>query len=243
VDTDPRSCLAAVEDERVVAFGMLHRRDDVGFVAFLFVLPERQGRGFGRALLEAAHEAAGRPSRTAVCVEADQPVATGLYAARGLLPRVPLYLLRGPLDPRVLPALPGGIRAAPLDHRRVAGLDAEVLGHRRPFDHAWWAASGRGWQVEDADGELLGYGYGQPSGRLGPVAARDPASLPLLLGVLARAVRPPDGWQVIVPGTAGAALPVLLAAGLRIDGVPAVYCADHPGPRLDRYLPASFALP
>jgi hypothetical protein len=38
------------------------------------------------------------------------------------------------------------------------------------------------------------------------------------------------------------ALGPLLAAGLRMDGAPAVYCTDGPGPRLDRYLPMSFAL-
>ncbi len=75
------------------------------------------------------------------------------------------------------------------------------------------------------------------------MAARDPASLPFVLGVLARRVRPADGWQAIVPGPAASALPRLLAAGLRIDAVPALYCADHPGPLLDRYLPGSFALP
>ena len=54
--------------------------------------------------------------------------------------------------------------------------------------------------------------------------------------------RPPGPWQAYVPGVAADALVALLKAGLRIEGSPALFCADAPGPRLECYLPAGFAL-
>ena len=44
------------------------------------------------------------------------------------------------------------------------------------------------------------------------------------------------------PGQAIEVLRPLLAVGARIDGSPAIYCSNGPGPRFDRYLPMSFAL-
>ena len=97
---------------------MLHARVGIGFLAFLFVLPAWQGRGIGRAILDACREGAGRPARLGTCAEADQPASTALYAACGLSPRTPLYLLRGAISPANLPELPPGYRARrPLGRR------------------------------------------------------------------------------------------------------------------------------
>ena len=116
-----------------------------------------------------------------------------------------------------------------------------LLGYQRPADHAFFARSGRqGVAVEDGRGEVVGYGYVQRSGRLGPVAVADPDLMAGPRRSPARSVVVPDGWQAVVPGTSGA-LPLLLAQGLRIDATPAVYCADHAGPDFERYLPTSFA--
>ena len=193
-------------------------------------------------ILDACRDGAGRPARLGTCAEADQPVSTGLYAALGLAPRTPLYLLRGAMSPANLPGLPPELRARPLAEPDVVALDDALLGYQRPADHAFFARSRRqGWAVEDEGGEVVGYGYVQPSGRLGPVAVADPDLMAGLVGHLARSVVVPDGWQAVVPGTS-CALPLLLAHGLRIDATPAVYCADHAGPAFERYLPTSFAL-
>jgi GNAT superfamily N-acetyltransferase len=240
--TDPASSIVADDHGRVVAFGMLHARGSDGFLAFLFVLPAWQGRGIGRAILDACRDGAGRPPRLGTCAEADQPVSTGLYAAQGLAPRTPLYLLRGALSPASLPDLPVGLRPRRLVERDVVALDDALLGYQRSADHAFFATSGRlGWAVDDDRGEVVAYGYVQPSGRLGPVGVADPNLLGGLIGHLARSIVIADGWQVVVPGVSRA-LPLLLAQGLRIDATPAVYCADHEGPAFERYLPTSFAL-
>lgn len=240
---EPLAAFVADDYGRGIGFGVAHRRDDVGFVSFLYVLPEQQRRGIGRALLRACYEALGQPPRMAACAEADQPVATALYATMGMSPRLPIYLLTGELDPRVLPALPPGIEANRLASADVVGLDAAVLGHQRARDHDRLRHDEhQGWTLRSADGSISGYGYVHPNGRLGPLATADPSLLPPLLGHLIRSVQPTGAWQVIVPGPAATLLPTLLSSGMRIDGTPAVYCADHEGPRFDRYLPMSFAL-
>ena len=182
------------------------------------------------------------------CAEADQLVSTGLYASLGLAPREPIYLLRGELDASVLPALPPGLTG--WSHRPGrARASLEVLGSldlasglprvRRTTPSGRRRASRL---VVRGGGELLGYGYAHPGGRIGPVSRPSPDLLPAMLGHLVRHVPVLEGRQVVVPGAATTALGPLLAAGMRIDGTPAVYCADRPGPRFDRYLPMSFAL-
>jgi GNAT superfamily N-acetyltransferase len=246
VGTDPSSSVVAEDDGRVVAFGILSRRGRHGFLSFLFVLPDRQGRGLGRAVLHACLRGAVRPERMGTMADADQPVSLGLYASEGMVPRVPVYVLRGVPAADALPGVPKGLRTremTPDASAAVDALDERLLGYARPIEHAFWAASRRrGWLLEEAGGGLLGYGYAQPSGRIGPVAAEGATRLPVLLGHLARSLRVNDAWQVLVPGPAATALRLLLASGLRIDRGPGVFCADHDGPAFDRYLPMSFAL-
>ncbi len=246
--TDPRTCIVAEDGGRVTAFGVLMVREGHAFLSFLFVLPAWQARGIGRAVLGACLATAGPMRCRSTCAEADQLVSTGLYASLGLAPREPVYLLRGELHSSVLPELPSGLRAGPIDPAApgllelLGSLDLAVMGYRRPVDHAFWTAGGRlGWWFE-AEGQLLGYGYAHPGGRLGPLLATELGYLPAMLGHLVRHVAVLEGHQAIVPGSATTALDALLAAGLRLDGTPAVYCTDRPGPRFDRYLPMSFAL-
>lgn len=246
--TDPGSSFVADDRGRVVAFGVVMVREGDAFLSFLFVLPPWQGRGLGRAIVSACLDGAGTTVRLATCAEADQPVSTGLYASLGLTPRELVYLLRGTLDEEALPRLPAAVLARPIGAEAlspsgaISELDLRLLGYRRAHDHAFWAAGGRlGWLFE-GDAGPLGYGYAHPSGRIGPVAAEDPGWLPAMLGHLVRSVPVLEGRQAVVPGVATTALLPLLSAGLRLDGTPAVYCTDRPGPRLDRYLPMSFAL-
>jgi len=241
--TDPGSCFVAADRRRVVAFGILMVRDGDAFLSFLFVLPPWQGRGVGRAIITACLHGGGRVRRLSTCAEADQLVSTGLYAALGLAPREPVYLLRGDIDDAAMPQLGDGVRARPVAMEAVADVDVEVLGYRRPEDHRFWAGGERrGWMFETDGGSVIGYGYAHHSGRMGPVAALDAGHLPSFLGHLVRGTPVLEGRQVVVGGRAIETLRALLGAGMRLDGTPAVYCAEQSGPRFDRYLPMSFAL-
>jgi GNAT superfamily N-acetyltransferase len=243
LSTDPSSSMVADDHGRVVAFGIVMRRGNDAFLSFLVVEPRWQSHGLGRAVLDACLRGAGETQRVSTCAEADQPVSTGLYASLGLAPRAPIYLLRGALADDALPGLPDGVRARPIDAEVVAALDLDLLGYERPAEHVFWANGERqGWMFISDVGSLLGYGYAHRSGRIGPVAAVEPLYLPWFLGHLVRSTDVLEGRQLVMPGACIAALQPLLAAGVRIDGTPAVYCAQGPGPRFDRYIPMSFAL-
>ncbi len=243
-----------------VGFGMAHRRDGHWFLAFLFVLPDWQGQKIGRELVERCLPPAAERDRMAVCVESVQPVSTALYTTFGMTPRVPLYVMTGSLKAGALPDganSPGGLEAlafealagdGPGGHAQLAAhvgtLDRELLGYERPEEHRFWRTlEAKGFlYFRGGETEAAGYGYAEASGRVGPVAVRDPDLLPNVLGHLVRVVKPLGGWQVMVPGPAREAWLPLLGAGLRIDGPPAIYSSTWAGPPFDRYLPLNFAL-
>ena len=241
--TDPESAYVADDRGRIVAFGMVMRRGAEAYLSFLFVEPRWQGHGVGRAVLAACLEGAGEGvAHVSVCAEANQPVSTGLYAKMGMVPRTPIYLLRGALSDEALPTVPESVGRHPVRAEDVAAFDRELMGYERPQDHAFWARERTGALFTDEGGAVLGYGYAHPSGRIGPVAAADPADLPRFVGYLVRLTDVLEGRQLVVPGPASTILVPLLRAGLRIDGTPAIHLAQSPGPAFDRYIPMSYAL-
>jgi ribosomal protein S18 acetylase RimI-like enzyme len=186
-----------------------------------------------------------------------QPISNAMYARRGMTPRVPAWRLSGePYRWSALPALPRSLEAVPFDAiganghegpRRLAeavgAIDREVIGITHPADHEYLRRDGRtGFLVREREGRVLGYAYGSGVGRLGPVAALDPALLPSLLGVAIRGVPTFGAVAAWVPGTAEPALRGLLDAGLRLDRFPAILCWSRPDHPFARYLPINLAM-
>jgi GNAT superfamily N-acetyltransferase len=247
VASDPQLCWLARDGESgtVSGFAMAVARGSLRYLSFLFVAPDFQDRGVGRALLARAVPPSGHRG---VAIEAIQPASAALYASIGLLPRLPIYTFIGQLR-QSLPGLPAGLTLEPLGGGRevLDGLDEQVLGFSRRQDHRAWLGWDRQCYValDDtlADRPAVGYGYAHRSGRFGPVLSLDAAHLRPLVAELMVRVTPIDAWQVLVPAAAAEVFVDLLNAGLRIDGPPALLCAD--GLTIDhaRYLPATFALP
>jgi GNAT superfamily N-acetyltransferase len=259
VVSHPSGAWVAEEMGSVVAFAIAVERARCWFLSFLFVLPDHQSRGLGRRLLERALPAEGRDAWLAAggwlgtVAEAIQPVSTALYASLGMLPRTPLYLLTGEVAEAGLPALARHIAAIPFTEAEradpdrleaeLAAFDHVAVGFARPGDHRDDRVGGRIGLLfrSRADGRAVGYGYVQPSGRIGPVYADDPSDLAAMLGALVGQVRPAGAWQIVVPGPAPA-LPVLLRAGFRLETDTAVHCATSSILAADRYVPRNFAL-
>jgi GNAT superfamily N-acetyltransferase len=257
IHTDPRSTWVADERGRIIGFGMAHQRGNHWYLGFLFVRPDRQGRGVGRAILERClpEESERGRTRLSVCIEAIQPVSTALYAQYGMLPRLPVYVLIGEVRTGSLPDPARGLAAAGLEavpfgslddpalvSFELDALDRPVVGYARPQEHQFLAVPDRKGFLYREGPRVAAYGYVQPSGRIGPVCATEPSMLAPILGHLVQAVKPVGAWQAIVPGPAGDALLPLMRAGLRIDEPPVLYCSSWDGPRFDRYLPINFAL-
>jgi GNAT superfamily N-acetyltransferase len=274
--TDPdRFWVATGPDAGVVGFAAASVREGLWFLAMLFVHPDVQAGGIGQVLMD--HAQAGRavdpggpgvPGPTdafdtgihtwGMCTDAVQPISNGLYARRGMVPRIPIWRLFGEVRrwPAV-PQLPASLEAVafetvagtePDGERRLQSilddLEREVIGSAHPQDHEFLRREGRvGFLVRDrGDRRPLGYVYGSGIGRMGPLLALDPALHPSIVGVAVRetpALGPVALW---VPGTADIATRALLDAGLRLDGFPGLICwsrRDHP---FDRYLPISLAV-
>ncbi len=254
VETDPDGCWLAEHDGRVVGFGLAHRREDHWYLAFLFILPSEQSRGLGRSLLDAClgNAEGSRPRRRSVVVEAIQPVSTALYAQFGMVPRVPLYVFTGEIRQGALPDGETALGAADLSAAEFSGfreqaqddidaLDRTVVGWARQPEHVYLGTADRRAFLYRRGSDVVGYGYVQRSGRVGPICTLETADLLPITTHLLGATRPPGAWQVIVPGPASALYTALLRAGLRIDGPPAIFCSSWDGPAFDRYVPMNFA--
>jgi GNAT superfamily N-acetyltransferase len=242
--------------ERIVGFAAAVVRGGVWFLSMLFVLPEEQGLGLGRTLLDRVLPPRGAGLALGTATDSAQPISNALYSSYGIVPRMPLLHLIGDVRrAEALPPLPAGLTATPFeateagprvsheDHswiEAVRRLDLEVAGFEHPEDHRYLAAGGRrGFVYRDAGGAIEAYGYTSESGRVGPVAARDATLMAAVFGHLLRAVQPRGAWAAWIPGAAGDTVAALLAAGLRLESFPVLLCWDRPFADFDRYAPIS----
>lgn len=259
--TDPdRFIVATVPDvagERVIAFASAIVRERLWYLSMLFVLPEFQGAGLGRDLLDRVlpgDQSDGWARATAT--DSAQPISNALYALYDIVPRMPLISLTGlPERPEAFGELPSGIvplafdeiAAGPPDgqgHRMLVdaidALDRELLGAAHPIDHRFLRSESRhGWLYRGPNGEPVGYGYAGEAGRVGPIAVRDEALLAPILGHLTSVVVPRGAFAIWVGGAADRALVPALKAGFRLDQFPVLLCWDRPFADFSRYLPIS----
>ena len=265
--TDPGTFVVATRPdtgepggERIVAFAAAIVRSKVWYLSMLFVLPEEQGLGLGRSLLERVLPAADAGFALATTTDSAQPISNALYARFGIVPRMPLIHLVGALQrPEMLPPLPDSMSATAFEaigdgtgsgagHARLAGLinelDLELAGFEHPQDHQFLrTVDRRGFLYRSTDGTVLGYGYTSDMGRIGPVAVRDEALVTPVLGHLMQAARPRGAFALWLPGATANAITTLLVAGLRIEDFPLLIGWTRPFADLSRYLPISPGLP
>jgi GNAT superfamily N-acetyltransferase len=252
-------------EKRTVGFVSAVAREELWFLSMLFIRPEAQGGGLGRALL-------GRvmppppgdgqvlpPVALMTCTDSAQPISNGLYASLGMVPRTTLFRLVGLPDRAAeLPPLPDEIRAVGFDEvdsgRRsspdglslaalddeLAELDRSAAGFEHLAEHRFVRAEGRiGFLYLGPDGGPVGYGYASEAGRVGPIAVREAELLGPVLGHLLTNVRPRGAFGIWVPGAADGVVAPLLRAGFRIDGFPCLICWERPIVDFARYIPIS----
>ncbi len=264
--TDPDRFVVATapegSGERVVAFTSAVARERFWYLSMLFVLPEFQGAGVGRALL-ARVLPDGEASARGTAADSAQPISNALYASYGIVPRMPFLNLIGlPDRPEAFGTLPSGVAAIPFDEIAAGpggpetdglgqrmlvdatdALDRELLGFAHPNDHRYLRGEGRrGWLYRGPDGDALGYGYAGEAGRIGPIAVRDEALLGPVLGHLTSAVVPRGAFAFWVGGAADRAIVPALQAGFRLDPFPVLLCWDRPFADFSRYLPIGTGL-
>jgi hypothetical protein len=108
----------ALDGERLAGFSAALARGDSWFLSALFVLPQYQGRRVGRELLDRSW--AGEYGARMTITDSIQPVSTGMYARRGLIPTTPIFSVSGSptadLPPDLEAVVPEPEALAALDH-------------------------------------------------------------------------------------------------------------------------------
>ena len=237
-------------DRLIVGFAAAARRGPVWFLSMLFVRPDLQLAGVGRALLERILPQ--DDAIRAVATDAAQPISNGLYGTYRMVARVPMFNIVGrPVRRGELAPLPSGTIARRFDaavpsepddrlQAEFGELDREVLGFEHPEDHALFRRQGRvAIAYRDGAGRLAGYGYTSTVGRIGPVAVSQADHLAPIIADLIDAIPPRGASAVWIPGHAGGVVEMLIRAGFRIEGFPVLLGWSQPFADFERYIPAS----
>jgi GNAT superfamily N-acetyltransferase len=201
--------VVADEGGRPLGFGAAWTRGSDWFLASLFVAPSAQGRGVGRALLDAVWD--GDALRRRTITDAIQPVSNLLYARRGLVPVTPVltFVGRPVVADRIDPS-----------EASLEEVDAAAYGFDRAVDHVYWARSARRTTWRGA------YSYAFPDGTIGPVAGIDAAAAARAFeGELARATGPVSAR---IPGSARRLVDAAVRAGLRLAPTPGLLLVSEP---------------
>jgi GNAT superfamily N-acetyltransferase len=210
---DGELSFVALYGERLAGFSAAFARGDTWFLSALFVSPEYQGQRVGRKLLDRSW-AGNYRSRMAI-TDSIQPVSTGMYARRGLIPATPMLSLTG--SPSC--DLPTGLETAPTEHEAMTSLDLDAYGFDRAADHPFWQQHSAEATLWVLGGEPVAYSYVDDQGLIGPLAGRDDESAAIALQAeLAR--RNSQQAEIHVPGSARRLVETALASGLRLTRPP-----------------------
>ncbi|GEM_PF-850528 len=207
---DGRHSFVAEDGGRVVGFTAALTRGECWFFSALFIDPAYQGQGIGSRLLSLAWNPEARHRIT--ITEAIQPVSTGLYARRGLLPLAPVLGFAG--RPAITPGEHALKPAAPAP-AVLRAIDLAAYGFDRAADHEFWARTSAQATLWTRDGKPCAYSYSGGLFGIGPVAGLDPASAAQALRAELAASADTD-IQIDIPGTATSLTQIAIQAGLRL---------------------------
>ncbi len=219
-------------------------------IAFLFVLPEWQGKGIGGQLLARLREIIDAAGASIVTLVASRdPRAWQRYLRFGLHPGPPVMSLRAP-RPRFPDAVPvDGLESVAIQRDRVDVLEAvdrldrEIAGvSRLPEIVRWLEHGAEGAILRDrATARPCGYfliSTHADHGRIGPVVSRTVSRFPDVLNrALQMAGRQERDlvWRVDLPSPNQVAIGPLLDAGFSPHNLMAWFANGELG-RCDRYI-------
>jgi ribosomal protein S18 acetylase RimI-like enzyme len=244
--TDPDGAWVATADGTVVGFAMGFVRESVWFLAQLFVQPDMHAAGIGSELLRRAIDSGrAKDARVFAVVSSTSPVAQSLYMRAGMFGIAIGYRMRGPVSALTSLAEASGeiVQAGGDWPAQVADLDRFAYGGARGADHtlysshAWSDAGDYVFGLRRGS-ELIGYGYCDGNGHIGPFAVYEAADLRCLLRAAgdwlsARGVESAYGY---VPSSNPTVMATLLAGGWRVNGWTFLKATERFG-HLDCYLP------
>lgn len=132
LEVDPEGCRVAVADGEIVGFATSQNRDRLWYLATYCVVPDRQGRGAGKRLLDAVlTHADGRAGLFCTTVH---PGATRRYRLAGFSLHPQMRMI-GTVDRSALPAVTGLSEGSIDDIDWMDRLDRELRGAGHGPDH------------------------------------------------------------------------------------------------------------
>ncbi len=151
-----RMVMATTDDGQPVGFGGIVERSGVTRLADLFVDPEHQGHGVGKALL---HEML--DGKTVMTTSASTDArALPLYARAGMHPLWPYHFVSG--DPRRVTA-PTAVTVEPATRVELVDIDRAATGFDRATDHEYYEVGCRAQPLRIvAAGRAIGFTYLEP---------------------------------------------------------------------------------
>jgi GNAT superfamily N-acetyltransferase len=227
---------------RVVRFGDMEQLTD------LMVVPEHQGSGVGRLLLEGIWAGDPTPSLRRLVVATGTPRDLSLYTAFGVMPVAGHWHMRQEtasyLEHRSqeTDATEAGTVVVLTPERAVAEwkrLEPEAIGHERPALHEFFGRDRVCLATVDADGKARALCWVSTDGDIGPaVGATPPQVIPVILAALDRVARTqePPMLGLYASTTSWHLLHRLRVLGFRVFWPSWVMCSV-PLPGLDRYVP------
>ncbi|GLZ38106.1 GNAT family N-acetyltransferase [Actinokineospora sp. NBRC 105648] len=152
--TDPGGCWIAAAGDEVVGFAISQNRERFWYLATYGVLPDRQGTGIGKRLIDATLAHAGdRPGMFSSTVH---PGATRRYRVAGFT-LYPQMRMVGTVDRATLPSGTGLVEGASGDLDWMDALDRDLRGAGHGPDHGYLLENAR--LVVSRQSDRPGYVY------------------------------------------------------------------------------------
>jgi GNAT superfamily N-acetyltransferase len=250
IAAQPQGRYVVAEDDegRAIGYARVVRFPHMEELTELMVLPEYQGRGIGRRLLEVAWPGDPSADMGRVVVAAGAPSDLTLYLEVGVMPvaghwhmrqRTDLYLERRAQE---IETTDPGVHLLKPD-RAVAEwlrLEPQAIGHERPALHEFFARERNCLAALDPrTGEATALCWVSKEGDIGPAVASEPGGLvPVIIAALDRVAMTQEPRQLSVFTTT---LSWWLLRRLRQLGFsvfwPSWILCSVPLPGLDRYVP------
>jgi GNAT superfamily N-acetyltransferase len=213
-------------------------RDGLFELTEFFVMPTRQSKGLGSALIVRAFPI-GRGEVRSIIATTDTRALVRYYRA-GTVARFPILTLEGAPDEA---DIAGDLTPRPLDAdskddlSAIREIERSVLGYARDEDEIRWLLSDREGHLYGRAGTVIGFAFVGRGGS-GPIAALEPADLPdILLHVEERALAVGlERLDLQVPAPNEVATRHLLDRGFSLDPWVNLLMSDRPFGRFDRVL-------
>jgi GNAT superfamily N-acetyltransferase len=221
VEHDAGGCWIAEDDGRTLGIAISLRRESLWGLTSYFVVPDAQGAGIGRALLDAAQQHADGADRAMLCASLD-PKAFRRYRRAGFTMH-PTMVSWGTVDRTAIPALHRVRDGTSVDADLCDAVDRRTRGAGHGVDHALMRSEHDLLVVDDTAGR--GYCYAFPTGGAYLLAATDPDTAgELLWEALARSSDGPKFGFRYATAAQEWAVDIALAARLEIHSTGYLAC-------------------